>query len=825
MSKIEELLEGIPKPVKILWILLLVALISVAALFIYISNFELPDTRELENPKYEIASQILAEDGKELGRAFKYNREWLTFEEINPKIVDALIATEDIRFWNHSGIDFRGTMRALVFVGSKGGASTITQQLAKQFFTTRASSTLRRAWQKLKEWVIAVEFERRYTKEEIVAMYLNKYDYLYGAIGIGTAAKTYFGKNQKELDYHEASLLVGLLKNSYLYNPKVNMDRAIARRNTVLGQLLKAEKIDEVKFQKYKSKKIDLTQFNRQEYNTGMATYFRAEVVKYVKDLLEDPKYRKSDGTKYNVYTDGLKIVTTVDYGMQKYAEEAMKEHMINLQKKYLTVWKGKDPWTSGADAAQKNIRTTSLYQQFRQSDRFKLLREIYLSDITSKVIDEIPDVRLADADIFRLFEIEKNKKVSDQLVEKKTITEKQARVYAEVLDHELWPKLKTQWNKLKGEADIVFTKPVKMKIYDYATLGEKEAVMSPKDSIRHHVMHMQMGSIGVSPKTGSVKFWLGGINHKYFQFDHVTSARQVGSTFKPFIYSTAIIDQAISPCFKVPDVKHCIQANDPDFGLMETWCPNNSDGKNSGKQVTLKDGLKESLNSISVFLMKQLGSVEVVRNFVANLGIDKEKIPQAPSICLGTPELSAYDMAGAYTVFANDGTYSKPFFIAQIVDKNGKVIFSAIPEQKKAINPSYNAVIVEMLQYVAKTIQGKFKSPIGGKTGTTNSYKDGWYVGFTPEIVVSTWVGGDVEWIRFTRLEDGQGAVMARPFFEKFLAKVEKDHTIKYNPNAKFNKPSQVIVETDCSKYNAPTAPEDAPSAPKVDEFEFEGN
>jgi penicillin-binding protein 1A len=825
MSKTEEFLNSIPKVVKLLWIMLFAALISVAVLFIYISNFELPDTQELENPKYEIASQILADNGKELGRAFKYNREWLGYEEINPKIIKALIATEDIRFWSHSGVDFRGTVRAIVFLGTKGGASTITQQLAKQFFTQRSSSSIKRAWQKLKEWVIAVEFERRYTKEEILAMYLNKYDFIYGAIGIGTASKTYFGKNQKELDYHEAALLVGLLKNSYLYNPKVNMERALLRRNTVLSQLLKAETINEVEFEKYKKKKIDLTGFKREEYNTGIATYFRAEVVKMTKSLLEDPKIRKSDGTKYNVYTDGLKIYTTIDYGMQQYAEQAMREHMVALQKKYFTVWKGKDPWSANADADQKIMRASNLLQQFRQSDRFKSIRDQYLSTVTSKILEDVSDARLSDADIFRLLDAEKKSSSLDKLITSNIITEKQARIYKEVLEHEQWPKLKSQWNKAKVDGDLAFNKPVKMKIYDYASDGDKEVVMSPKDSIKHHIMHMQIGSIGVNPKTGNVKFWIGGINHKYFQYDHVNSARQVGSTFKPFIYSTAIIDQAISPCFKVPDIKHCIQANDPDFGLMENWCPSNSDGKNSGQMYTLKEGLKESKNSISVFLMKQLGSVEVVRNFVANLGIDKSKIPEAPSICLGTAELSAFEMASAYTVFANDGTHSKPFFISQIVNKSGNVIYSAIPEQKKAINPSYNAVIVNMLQYVAEVIQKKFKSQVAGKTGTTNSYKDGWYVGFTPEIVISTWVGGDVEWIRFNRLEDGQGAVMARPFFEKFLTKVEKDLSIKYNSSSKFAKPSVMIVETDCAKYSMPTAPEDAIKPIKVDEFELENN
>jgi penicillin-binding protein 1A len=825
MSKIESIVNAIPKKIKVLWILLLLGLVSVALIFIYISNFEIPDTRELENPKYEIASQILSEEGKELGKAFTLNREWLTYKEINPKIIQTLIATEDERYWDHNGIDFRGTVRAVIFMGTKGGASTITQQLSKLFFTQRSSSSIKRLWQKMKEWVIAVEFERRYTKEEILAMYLNKFDFLYGAIGIGTASKTYFGKNQKSLDYHEAAVLIGMLKNPDLYNPKKSMDRALNRRNVVAGQLLRSKIIQEKDFEKINKQKLDITAFSKEEYYTGIAPYFRSEVIKKVKSILEDAKYRKGDGTKYNIYTDGLKIHTTINYAMQEHAEIAMKEHMINLQKKYNSVWKGKDPWNSGVlDATQKSLRANNLYESFRASSRFRDMRAAYLTNVIAEISTEIADIKFNDNEIFRLFEADKNKNYLDKLLKEGKITSKQQEVYEKVLRNNSWPKLRVQWTKLKKEANLAFVKPVKMKVYDFLTSGEKEVVMSPKDSIRHHQMHMQIGSLGVEPKTGNIKFWIGGISHKYFQYDHVRSNRQVGSTFKPFIYATAIIEQAISPCFKVADVKQCIPANDPNFGLMETWCPNNSDDKNSGQLFTLKEGLKESKNSISVYLMKELGSVEVVKNFVSNLGISKEKVPDAPSICLGTPELSAYDMASAYTTFANNGTHSEPVYITRITDKDGKLIYSSIPEQKKAINPSYNSVIVNMLEYVAEPIKRKFKSVIGGKTGTTNSYKDGWYVGFTPEIVVSTWVGGDVEWIRFNRLEDGQGAVMARPFFEKFLARVELDKKLNFNTLSRFAVPEEKLIETDCAKYNLPLSTEDQEEPkPKTDEFETE--
>ncbi|MBK8701307.1 MAG: transglycosylase domain-containing protein [Saprospiraceae bacterium] len=821
-KKIEAYINTIPRFVQFLWILVLVAMLFTGIVFFYIGTFLLPDTGELENPRYEIASQILASDGEELGKAFKLNREWLTYEQLNPKLVQALIATEDIRFYSHSGIDFRGTVRALFFLGKKGGASTITQQLAKQFFTQRSSSFLRRSWQKLKEWVIAVEFERRYTKEEILAMYLNKYDFLYGAIGVSTAAKTYFGKNQKDLSYDEAAILIGMLKNPYIYNPKINLDQGLQRRTVVLRQMEKKGYLSEEEYRKYASKKIDMSSFNREVYYTGIAPYFRAEVIQWAKNLLEDEEYRKPDGTKYNIFTDGLKIFTTIDYKMQQHAESAMREHMVSLQSKFFNVWRGKDPWTADADDAQKAARKNHLYEQFRQSQRFRDMRSRYMGEVSAKVMEEIPDARLNDIDIFRLFDADKDLTTLGKLMDRNVITRDQVRVYKRILSSELWPDLKSRWTRLRKEADAVFRKPVPMKVYDYTTGGEKLVTMSPMDSIKHHQMHMQIGAIGVDPKSGGVKVWVGGINHKYFQYDHVTSNRQVGSTFKPFIYGTAIIDQAISPCFKVQDVSYCIPANDPDFGLTSTWCPSNADGKFTGQYLTLKEGLKESKNSVSVFLMKQLGSVSAVRNFVGNLKIDKNKIPEAPSICLGTPELSAFDMASAYTAFANNGVQTTPIFVTHITDKDGRTIYSAIPEQKKAINPGYNYVIVDMLRYVASVIAPRFKSEIAGKTGTTNNYKDGWYVGFTPQLVVSTWVGGDSEWIRFTSLADGQGAVMARPFFEKLLTRIERDSGIDYDESARFMVPDELTVELDCSKYDALNASPAQKSTP-VDESEEE--
>jgi len=786
-----------------LTILTIVAGMSMMGLlFLYISKALLPDTEELENPKYEIASQFISSDNEVFGKIFKYNREWLDFKDLNPKIIDALIATEDVRFFSHTGVDARGTARAIFYMGKKGGASTITQQLAKLFFTQRSATFIKRVWQKLKEWVIAIEFEKRYTKEEILAMYLNKSDFLYDAVGIGAAAKTYFGKDQKLLTVEEAAVLIGMLKNPRVYNPKINPQNSHNRRSVVLKQMVRNGSLSEEEYLNKRVKAINTDNFKREVHYDGMAPYFRAELTKWLKNILEDEKYRKPDGSKYNLYTDGLKIYTTIDTRIQKYAEQAMYEHMSQLQAKYFKVWEGKDFITYKADKNKADGRKKQLIQMMKDSDRYKLIRTRFMTQIFSDINNNLDGISLSDNDIFRIFEEDKTEGHMKKLVKNKSITQEDMDRCMLVFESEYWPTLKSQWNKMQKAVNASFNTKTRMRIFAYNDINEKVVEMTPMDSIKYHLQHMQIGAISVEPKTGNILSWVGGINHKYFQYDHVNSNRQVGSTFKPFIYSTAIIENAMSPCFKVDDVKQCIQANDANFNLSSTWCPGNADNKFSGQSFTLRQALKESKNSISVFLMKEIGNVQSVKNLVGNLGIDKNKIPDYPSICLGTPELSAMDMACAYTAFANDGIVTKPIFVTRIEDKNGKVIYTAVPEQKRAINPAYNYVIVDMLKYVADIIQSKFKSQVAGKTGTTNDYKDGWFVGFTPDIVISTWVGGDQEFIRFNSLTDGQGAVMARPYFVKLLAKLEADNRLGYGKNSVFMRPEEEMIEIDCSKY-----------------------
>jgi len=790
--------------IKLIWSAIFIGLVIAACMFIYISKFELPDTEELEQPDYEIATRILDNDGKELGKAFKLNRIWLQFEEINPIIIDALVATEDERYFSHSGIDAFGTLRAVAFLGSNGGASTITQQLAKLFFTQRSKSFIPRLWQKLKEWVIAIEFEKQYTKEEILAMYLNKYDYLNGAIGIASAAKTYFGKDQSELIVPEAAVLVGLLKNPWIYNPKNHPENAHSRRAVVMNQMVRNGKLEKKTFEEFNKEPIDISGFKREKNYSGIAPYFRAELVKDVKKILAQDKYSKPDGSKYDLYTDGLVINTTIDYEMQRHAEASLNKHMKDLQERFFKRWKGEDPWKYKADKNQIKQRHGVLNRQIRESDRFKRMRSKYIGGVSSEISANIENVRLWDSDIFRLFAEDKKKGTLANLVRKGTIRKDQSKVYKKILASDQWPILKKKWLELQKAKDKAFKTKVKMKIFAYNSAGEKTVEMTPLDSIKYHNMHLQLGSVSVDPKTGYVKTWVGGVGHKYFKYDHINSNRQVGSTFKPFIYATAIIEQGTSPCEKVQDIQYSIAARDKKFGLIKSWSPDNSNEKFSGDYLTLKDALRLSKNSISVYLMKEIGDTELVRKFASNLGIDKKKIPKFPSICLGTPELSVMDMAGAYTTYANDGVYTKPMFIKSIEDSNGRVIYTGTQKRKRAINTGYNYVMVDMLKYASRAIAPKFRSEVAGKTGTTNDFKDGWFMGITPGLVVSTWVGGDNEWIRFRDSRDGYGGKMARPFFTEFLTRLENDPKSNYDSSKRFLIPENQVVQMDCSIYAA---------------------
>jgi len=501
--------------IKYFWIALVIGLILLAGIFTYISKTQMPDTEELENPNFEYASIIYDENIEEIGRYYKFNREWVYYESLNPHIVNALIATEDERYHNHSGIDPKGTVRAFAYLGTKGGASTITQQLAKLFFTDRARSKFQRLTQKLKEWAIAVQLEKRYTKEEILAMYLNKFEFINGAHGIQAAAQTYFGKTQDKLSIEESAVLVGMLQNPSRFNPMRFLERSTHRRNIVLAQMVRNNLLKQSDFDKIKEVPIDISNFKRDVHYGGVAPYFRSSLKGYLNNILKQEQHLKSDGTKYDIYKDGLKIYTTLNIKMQKHAEAARSEHMKKIQSTYFKVWKGKDPWTHDATDVQKKIRLDALNKKVRDSDRFLRMRSRYLTKVSTKIMSDFPKARLWDTDLIRMLKIAKDSKYSNELLSKSIINRGQASVYKGIIASAHWQELKTQWNALNKDAKSSFNKSVKMTVYDYETGKEKSTSMTPMDSIRYHNMHMQLGSVSIDPNTVVFQFKISNIPYQ----------------------------------------------------------------------------------------------------------------------------------------------------------------------------------------------------------------------------------------------------------------------------------------------------------------------
>ena len=795
-------------------------LVGLVILFFVILSFQdLPDFQQLENPDFQKASRIYDNQGSEFGRYYTQNRVPVTFDDLNPHLVDALIATEDERFYGHAGIDLKALGRAVygvITMDGKGGGSTVTQQLAKLLFERPDFSGMGKIRRygtliitKFKEWITAVKIERSYTKEEIIAMYLNKFDFIHGAYGIKAASEIYFGKQQEDLPIEEAATLIGMLKNPSLYNPLRWPDRVVERRMVVLKQMERNAFITAEEYDSLKVLPLDMSNFKRQTHAEGPAPYFRAELAKWLKNLLERPEYRKPDGSKYNIYRDGLKIYTTIDLEMQEIAEREMRKHMETVQKRYWRIWRNRDPWTYDADAAQRQIRRTALNNLMRFSDRYQNIRDSLMAPVLMQVTERM-DVSLSDWDIENLIEEESRKGHIARLVARKTISSGRAAGYRKVLESDVWEEVKTQYAAFQEEVDRQFGTKVPMRVFAYNEAGEVDTVMTPLDSIRYHRQFLQTGILALDPRNGQIKTWVGGIDHRYFQFDHIQISRQVGSTFKPFVYATAIALQGFSPCFPVVDQPYTIAPGDGQFGLLEPWTPQNADGKYTMETLTLYDCLRDSRNTCSVFLMQQLGNANVVRGLAHNMGIDSSRVrsdgeyrlPNQPSICLGSADLSVMEMTGAYATFANNGVYNKPFFVLAIEDEHGAEIYRAIPEEQMALPPKANYVMVDMLRY-AGTNLGGIRSPVGGKTGTTNDYVDGWFMGITPSLVVGTWVGGEDPWIRFLSLANGQGSVMAKPFFRAFIQEIERADNVDFEPDADFYfPPGGPDIEINCEKY-----------------------
>ncbi len=810
--------------VYLLWIGIIAGTIFCFVLFNKLSNGDLPSFEQLENPQYDLASVIYDINGESFGKYYVENREPIRFESLSPNVLNALIATEDERFYNHSGIDLEAlgrviTKTLLLNKGESGGGSTITQQLAKLLFdrpNLSGMGSVKRAIKlvevKLKEWITAARLEKSYTKDEIITMYLNKFEFINGAHGIQAAAETYFGKRQKDLNVQEAATLVGMLKNPSLYNPRRFPEKSKDRRNIVLSQMTKADHLSQEAYDTLKLKEVNMDNFTRSTQSEGPAPYFRSELTKWIRDLFNEKGIVKPDGSKYNVYTDGLKIYTTIDLNYQKQAEKAVKEHMRWNQKRYWNVWRGKNPWTFEADDIQKEIRLDILERRVKASERYLNLRERFLKETIEKIRQKYVDLPLSDNVIKSLMNIKEGRTSFRSEIDNGKISKKYRKDYEELIKIKGWDTLEDKFNQLQSKYNEVFNKKTNMLVYDYQTDSEKEVEMSPYDSVKFHNQHLQSGMLAVDPNNGHIKAWVGGINHKYFKYDHVNSRRQVGSTIKPFVYATAISLQGISPCQQYEDIQYTIAPGDANFDIETEWSPANANESFTGNMYNLYQGLLYSKNSITVRLVKEMGSVSVIRELLSNAGIDTKMrhpngqlvVPRLPSICLGALDLTLKEITGAYTVFANNGTYTEPIFLDRIEDKNGKVIYKGLANRNAAINPLYNSVMVDMLM---NNVSGGFKfglkSKTGGKTGTTNDYSDGWFMGITPNLVVGTWVGGDDKWIRFLTLDDGQGYVMARPIFENFMKAVEKDPNINFNTKVEFKAPPAGFNDfVDCAKY-----------------------
>ncbi len=697
----------------------------------------LPSFEELESPQQNLATEIYASDNVLLGKYFYENRSPVTYDELSPHLVNALICTEDERYRSHSGIDVKSLARAIsgAIIGrSAGGGSTITQQLAKMLFTDVSSNIFERIQQKFKEWLISVRLERNFTKDEILTMYLNKFDFLYLAVGVKSAARIYFNTTPDLLTIEQAAVLVGMAKNPSLYNPKRFPKKAFKRRNIVIGQMYRNAIINEAERDSLCNLPIELD-FKRTNHNDGLAPYFREYLRKYMKGWLKENK--KPDGSEYNIYADGLKIYTTIDSRIQQYAEEAVATYMPILQEQFYNHWEdeGTDSIPAPFDQEMRPGQVdTILMKATHGSERY---RKLIKNNVSEEDIQE------------------------------------------------------------------VFNTPVKMNVFTWN--GGVDTVISPKDSILHYKALLQTGMMSMDPQTGFIKAWVGGIDHHYFQYDHVKEARrQVGSTFKPFVYAAAIDQHNYSPCMKIPNVQVIFEKET--WGLEEDWIPRNS-GEKYGGELNLKEALANSVNTITAYLMKQVGPRKV-RKFARAMGL-KGRIPPAPSICLGTPDVSIYEMVGAYGTFANKGVYSSPIFLNRIEDKNGIVLDEFSPITKEVLSEEKAYVILNLMQGVTKKGSGVrlrwkygFKNQIAGKTGTTQNHSDGWFMGIVPNLVTGVWTGATDRAVHFRTITLGQGANMALPIWGEFMTRVYADPELAIS-TSDFEAPSQISIELDCDQFD----------------------
>ena len=740
----------------ILWSLLLLVIGGAAVTFWAIARGYIgymPELKQLENPVNKFASQVISSDGRLLG-TWSYtraNRIFVSYEDIAPSTVQALVATEDERFYEHSGIDFRALLRAIVKRGimrqtQAGGGSTITQQLAKQLYSAKAGSVAERVMQKPIEWVIAVQLERFYTKDEILSMYLNHFDFLYNAVGLKTAAKTYFGKEPKDLTVTESATLIGMCKNPSLYNPVRHQERALQRRNTVLGQMLKAGYLKEDEARRLMKEPLELN-FHRQDHKEGAGTYVREYLrtilmakkpvrsnyaswqnQKFFDDSLEwatNPLYgwcnknKKKDGTPYNIYTDGLKVYTTIDSRMQRYAEEAMDAHVaVYLQPLFDAERKGKSNAPYAAGISMDKYRQ-NLYRAMHQSERYLHLKNAGLTD---------------------------------------------------------------------EQIDQNFATPTEMTVYTHG--GDVDTTMSPMDSIKYYKHFLRSGFVCMDTRTGQVKAYVGGLNYSHFQYDMAgMGRRQIGSTMKPYVYTLAMMNNW-SPCDVVPNVQQTYQVGN------QTWTPRNGSRARYGEMVTLKWGLAQSNNWVTAYLMNQLNPTALVR-LLHEFGIRNQEIVPSLSLCLGPCDISVLEMVSAYTAFPNKGIRSAPLFVTRIEDADGNTVGEFSPRMNEVIDDQSASKMIVLMRGVVDSGTGArmrrlgITAPMGGKTGTTNDNSDGWFVGYTPRLAFGAWVGGDERDIHFNSMAYGQGAAASLPICAGFLKKVYADSSLGYSQDEQFEMPA----------------------------------
>ncbi|MBP7102431.1 MAG: transglycosylase domain-containing protein [Bacteroidales bacterium] len=727
---------------KWIWVLFFAFWGGVIIMFTFISMGWLgfmPSFEELENPKTNLATEIISEDGYVLGKYYIENRSNVSYNQLPECLVNALIATEDIRFRKHAGIDTKALLRVsmgIITGQHKGGGSTISQQLAKNLFPRNDDAHFfKLVFTKFKEWVVAVKLEKNYSKNEILAMYLNTVDFGNLSHGIKSAAKTYFDKTPQELNIEESALLIGMLKAPTRYSPRRNPENAFIRRNTVLAQMEKYDFIDESSCDSIQKIPIDMSHFRLQDHKVGVATYFREylrqEVTAWAK---ANPK---PDGSTWDIYKDGLKIYTTINYKMQTYAEAAVDEWVKqNLQPLFFKHWAGHKnaPFYNINEEETENIMVRAM----KNSDRYRKLK-------------------------------------------KEGYSEKEIRK--------------------------IFETPVQMWLFSHE--GEIDTVLSPWDSLRYIKSFLNCGLMAMDPSTGYVKAYVGGIDYTHFQYDHVTQARrQVGSTFKPFVYTFAMQEGEYSPCYKVPNLPVRF-----DLPSGDVWIPKNASKYKEGQMVTLREALANSLNYVSAYLMKRYGPSAIVQ-LVRKLGMTSD-IPEVPAISLGACELSLYEMVGAVNAFNNKGVYVKPIFITKICNNKGNILAQFSTEQNEAMDEvsAYKTVrlmegVVDQGTAVRLIYRYKLDMQMAGKTGTTDNNSDGWFMGYTPQLTAGVWVGCEDRAAHFRSTNLGQGANTALPIWAIFVKKCYEDKSLYFSKTMEFEKPDlNIDIEFDCSKYVGETS------------------